>query len=49
MGLTRVGFGYDEELAKRFDMMFSMMTPEIVAKRPCQIPTDQLVNTIKKK
>lgn len=49
MALTGVSFGYDKELAKRFDMMFSMMTPEIIAKRPCQITTDQLINMIKKK
>lgn len=44
-----LAFGYDKELAKRFDMMFSMMTPEMIAKRPCQVTTNQLIDMIKKK
>lgn len=42
-------YSYDRELAKRFDMMFSMMTPEMIAKRPCQVTTNQLIEMIKKK
>lgn len=42
-------WSYDKDLAKRFDAMFSMMTPEIIAKRPCQVTTNQLIEMIKKK
>lgn len=44
-----VGFSYDAELAKRFDAMFSQMTPEALKQRPCQITADQLFEMIKKK
>ncbi|MCS7199766.1 MAG: rhodanese-like domain-containing protein [Caldimicrobium sp.] len=44
-----LSMAYDKELAKRFDQMFSMMTPEIIAKRPCQVTTTQLIEMIKKK
>lgn len=36
-------------MAKRFDAMFSQMTPEVLAMRPCQITTKEILNMIKKK
>lgn len=48
--LTLAGtvFSYDKELAKRFNGMFSQMTPEIIKQRPCQITTQQLLQMIQK-
>ena len=28
---------YDVEMAKKFNSLFSQMTPEVIAKRPCEI------------
>ncbi|MEN2986648.1 MAG: rhodanese-like domain-containing protein [Thermodesulfovibrionaceae bacterium] len=42
-------FAYDAELAKRFDAMFSQMTPEVLTLRPCQITTKDILDMIKKK
>jgi len=44
-----VAFSFDAEMAKRFDVMFSQMTPEVLAMRPCQITTKEILNMIKKK
>lgn len=42
-------FAYDKELAKRFNMMFSQMTPEVIAKKPCMVSAKQLLEMIKNK
>lgn len=42
-------FAYDTELAKKFDAMFSQMTPEVLTMRPCQITTKEILEMIKKK
>ena len=47
--LATVGFSYDAELAKKFDELFSKMTPEELKKRPTQVTVDQLFEMIKKK
>jgi len=49
LGFVAVGFSYDAELAKRFNAMFSQMTPEMLKQRPCQIDANQLFEMIKKK
>jgi rhodanese-related sulfurtransferase len=49
LGFVTIGFSYDEELAKKFDAVFSQMTPEILKKTPCQIDASQLFEMIKKK
>jgi rhodanese-related sulfurtransferase len=49
LGFVAVGFSYDAELAKRFNAMFSQMTPEVLKQRPCQIDANQLFEMIKKK
>jgi rhodanese-related sulfurtransferase len=49
LGFVAVGFSYDKELAKRFNAMFSQMTPEVLKQRPCQIDANQLFEMIKKK
>jgi len=49
LGFVAVGFSYDSELAKRFNAMFSQMTPEVLKQRPCQIDANQLFEMIKKK
>lgn len=41
-------FGYDVEMAKKFDGMFSQMTPEMIAQRPCEVNAKQLFEMIKK-
>ncbi len=42
-------YAYDKEMAKRFDGMFSQFTPEMVAKRPCEVDGKGLFEMIKKK
>lgn len=42
------GFSYDKELAKRFNAMFSQMTPEVLKQRPCQVTTQQLLQMIQR-
>lgn len=42
-------FAFDKETAKKFDAMFSQMTPEVIAKKPCEIDSKQLFDMIKKK
>jgi rhodanese-related sulfurtransferase len=49
LSFVAVGFSYDKELAKRFNAMFSQMTPEVLKQRPCQIDANQLFEMIKKK
>ncbi|MFN4319518.1 MAG: rhodanese-like domain-containing protein [Aquificaceae bacterium] len=39
---------YDKELARRFDGMFSQMTPEVLKQRPCQVSVKDLLEMIKK-
>ncbi len=46
--LSGTALSYDKELAKRFDAMFSQMTPEVLKQRPCQITVKQLLEMIKK-
>ncbi len=43
------GFAYDKEMAKKFDTLFSQFTPEMVAKRPCEIDSKGLFEMIKNK
>lgn len=43
------GMAYDQNLAKRFDAMFSQLTPEVIKQRPCQITPSQLLNMVQKK
>lgn len=47
--LNGFSFAFDRDLAQRFQSMFSMMTPEAIAKRPCQVTASQLIEMIKKK
>lgn len=42
-------YAFDKETAKKFDGMFSQMTPEMIAKRPCEIDSKQFFELIKKK
>ncbi len=35
-------YSFDADLAKKFDGMFSQLTPEVVAKKPCEIDSRQL-------
>ncbi len=46
---TGISHGFDADLAKKFDPMFSQMTPEVLAMRPCQITSKQVLEMIKKK
>lgn len=46
--LSSNGFSFDTDLAKRFDGMFSQLTPEMIAKRPCEVSGKQLFEMIKK-
>lgn len=46
--LSGTALSYDKELAKRFDAMFSQMTPEVLKQKPCQITSKQLLEMIKK-
>lgn len=41
-------YAYDAEMAKKFDAMFSQLTPEMIAKRPCEVNGKQLFEMIKK-
>ncbi|WP_051173158.1 rhodanese-like domain-containing protein [Thermodesulfobacterium hveragerdense] len=43
------GWGYDVELAKKFDSFFSKLTPEVIAKKPCMISVKNLFEMIEKK
>lgn len=47
--LVSSAFAYDAEMAKKFDAMFSQMTPEVLTLRPCQITTKDILEMIKKK
>ncbi len=47
--LVNSAFAYDAEMAKKFDSMFSQMTPEVLTLRPCQITTKDILEMIKKK
>lgn len=47
--LSTSAFAYDTEMAKKFDAMFSQMTPEVLTLRPCQITTKDILEMIKKK
>lgn len=47
--LVTSAFAYDKEMAKKFDAMFSQMTPEVLTLRPCQITTKDILEMIKKK
>jgi rhodanese-related sulfurtransferase len=40
---------YDKDTAKKFEGMFSQMTPELIAKRPCEIDSKQLFEMLRKK
>jgi len=47
--LTGLSYGFDKAMAKRFDSMFSQLTPEMIAKRPCEVNAKQLLEMIKAK
>lgn len=47
--LATNAYSFDKEMAKKFDMMFSQLTPEMIAKRPCEVNAKQLFELIKKK
>ncbi|MEJ5226569.1 rhodanese-like domain-containing protein [Thermodesulfovibrio sp.] len=49
MLLVPTVYAYDKEMAKKFDAMFSQMTPEVLTLRPCQITTKDILEMIKKK
>ncbi|MCX7981716.1 MAG: rhodanese-like domain-containing protein [Syntrophales bacterium] len=49
LAVAQVAYGYDRQLAARFDAMFSQLTPEMITKRPCEINAKQLFDMIKKK
>jgi rhodanese-related sulfurtransferase len=42
-------YGFDKQLALKFDSMFSQLTPEMIAKRPCEVNAKQLFEMIKAK
>lgn len=44
-----LSFGYDKQLASKFDSMFSQLTPEMITKRPCEVNSKQLFDMIKAK
>jgi len=46
--LSGTALSYDKELAKRFDAMFSQMTPEVLKQKPCQATAKQLLEMVKK-
>jgi rhodanese-related sulfurtransferase len=47
--LVNTAFAYDAELAKRFNAMFSQMTPEVIKQRPCEVDSKKLFEMIKNK
>ncbi len=47
--LSSLSFGFDKQLASKFDGMFSQFTPEMIAKRPCEVNAKQLFEMIKAK
>ncbi|WP_297213957.1 MULTISPECIES: rhodanese-like domain-containing protein [Thermodesulfovibrio] len=49
MLLVPTVYAYDKEMAKKFDAIFSQMTPEVLTLRPCQITTKDILEMIKKK
>ena len=42
-------FAFDVELAKKFNAMFSQMTPEVIKQRPCEVDGKKLFEMIKNK
>ncbi len=47
--ITSVSFALDKQLASKFNAMFSQFTPEMIAKRPCEVNAKQLFEMIKAK
>jgi rhodanese-related sulfurtransferase len=47
--MTGPSFAFDQQLATRFDSMFSQLTPEMIAKKPCEVNSKQLFEMIKAK
>lgn len=47
--LLGTSYGYDKDMAQKFDAMFSQMTPEMIAKKPCEVNTKQVYEMIKAK
>jgi rhodanese-related sulfurtransferase len=47
--LTGLSYGFDKQMAARFDSMFSQLTLEMIAKRPCEVNAKQLFEMIKAK
>jgi len=47
--ITSFSFALDKQLASKFNAMFSQFTPEMIAKRPCEVNAKQLFEMIKAK
>jgi len=47
--LFSLSYGFDKDMAAKFDAMFSQMTPEVIAKRPCEVNSKQIFEMIKAK
>ena len=47
--ICATGYTYETELAKKFDALFSQLTPEALTMRPCQITTKDILEMVKKK
>lgn len=48
LSLNVVSFAYDQELAAKFDRMFSQMTQEVLAMAPCQITPEKVLEMLNK-
>ncbi|HOA83410.1 MAG TPA: rhodanese-like domain-containing protein [Thermodesulfovibrio thiophilus] len=44
---TSVSYGFDGETASKFNSVFSQLTPEMIAKKPCEINAKQLFEMIR--
>lgn len=49
LSVSSASFAYDEELAKKFDGMFSQLTQEVLAIAPCQITPEKVLEMLNKK
>lgn len=47
--LASFASAFDKQLATKFDSMFSQLTPEIIAKRPCEVNSKQIFEMLKAK
>lgn len=46
--VSTASFAYDEDLAAKFDAMFSQMTQEVLAVAPCQITPEKVLEMLAK-